>query len=139
MIQMRNEERTLFWELNNVEQGIIEVNASGILDSKSSRLQHEEALDYAKRLNSFLFLLDYRDIRADATLLRVYELPVIYHELGVPRRSKIAIVLPQVKSAEEDYEFYETVCYNRGYEVRLFEEKKHALDWLRLQKNNYRL
>jgi hypothetical protein len=131
---MEVKSKTISWALNHTEEGIIEINASGMLDSNATREQTEKAFNYAKRLNSFLFLLDYRDVRGNRPLLRIFELPELYHAMGVPRSSKIAVVLPDTKSNIEDYEFYETVCYNHGYDVELFEEKKHALDWLRMQR-----
>jgi hypothetical protein len=124
------------WKLNNPEQGIIEISASGILDAKVSKLQAEEAFGAAKKENSFLFLLNYRNLEPGAPLLRIYELPVLYHELGIPRLSKIAIVPPAANEQGEDYGFYETMCHNHGYDVRFFEEQKHALDWLRLHKKD---
>ncbi len=131
---MEEEIKTFSWELNHNEEGIIEINASGTIDSDSSKMQTEQAFDYAKKLNSYLFLLNYQDVTGELPLLCIYELPKLYHTLGVPRLSKIAVVLPHTKAKLEDYEFYETVCYNHGYDVGLFEEKKHALDWLRLQR-----
>jgi secreted PhoX family phosphatase len=131
---MKEEIKPFSWQLNHNEEGIVELNATGTIDTESSQAQTKEVFDYARKVNSYLFLLNFREVTGESTPLRIYELPRIYHNLGVPRQSKIAVVLPQPKDKSEDYEFYETVCYNHGYEVELFEEKKHALDWLRLHR-----
>ena len=41
-----------------------------------------------------------------------------------------AVLLPLDPAAEEEFQFFETVCRNRGLDVRVFAERDEALAWL---------
>lgn len=41
-----------------------------------------------------------------------------------------AILLPSLPESEERVRFWETACYNRGIQVRLFADRAAALAWL---------
>jgi hypothetical protein len=42
----------------------------------------------------------------------------------------VAVVLPRTRYRIESYEFFELVCKNAGYDVRLFEVREKAERWL---------
>ncbi len=47
-----------------------------------------------------------------------------------PRTMKIAVLISKMESLHESMQFGETVAQNRGANIRLFESKNAALEWL---------
>ena len=71
--------------------------------------------------------------RLDLSVLGVFELPEEYKSLGLQGPFREAIVSPDRSKQSllrTKIEFYETVCVNRGHQVRTFEHASSALDWL---------
>ena len=76
-------------------------------------------------------MTDFTDVtQIDISVEGVFELPNGYKALGLGGRFREAIVSPKQSSVREKVEFYETVCVNRGNEVRIFELRAPAMDWL---------
>ena len=60
----------------------------------------------------------------------IFHLPTTYKTLGQDLPLVEAIVDPKDPKIRKDAEFYETVCINRGFTVRVFEDRDQALEWL---------
>lgn len=43
-------------------------------------------------------------------------------------KNKIAIILPKHPYKHEDYTFYDVICINRGWNVKLIKDKKTRLN-----------
>ena len=76
-------------------------------------------------------LIDCGDARISVPTLDIYKLPDQYAASGVPRQLRIALIPPRDGYKRKSYEFYEDVCRNRGYFVKLFEQEAEAWDWVR--------
>lgn len=76
-------------------------------------------------------LIDCGEARMSVPTLDIYKLPDLYAASGVPRGLRIALVPPHDGYKRQSYQFYEDVCRNRGYFVRLFEQQAEAWDWVR--------
>lgn len=58
-----------------------------------------------------------------------------YAAEGIEKRlTHIAVILPKSPKMLANYSFYETVCHNRGWSVKTFEDRKTASDWLKSKK-----
>jgi hypothetical protein len=77
-------------------------------------------------------MTDFTDVtRLDISVLGVFEMPEAYKSLGLRGSFREAIVSRSEQSTlRAKIEFYETVCVNRGNQVRTFEHASSALDWL---------
>jgi len=76
-------------------------------------------------------LTDFTDvIQLEIFVAGVFEVPNSYKALGLDGPFREAIVSRKQSPVRERVEFYETVCVNRGNEVRTFELRTPALDWL---------
>jgi hypothetical protein len=53
-----------------------------------------------------------------------------YDAIGVTHSIKEAVLLPKNEIARSNVEFYETACFNRGYNVKMFGDIEQAFDWL---------
>jgi hypothetical protein len=49
---------------------------------------------------------------------------------GASGQDKTALLLPANQALWEDVRFYETVCRNRGLNVRIFAARTDAVRWL---------
>ena len=57
-------------------------------------------------------------------------MPQFYEDSNAHRGSKWALIHPDDPSVSKHFKFYENVCRNRGWLVRLFSSEEDALAWL---------
>ncbi len=102
-----------------------EVSAQDLKDITSEfiRLEKEE------RFNRFL--INTSEIKLTASYMDIYYLPNRqYIEEEADRFARVALILPVDKKQQEYALFYETVCVNRGWDVKAFRQSQQAIDWL---------
>jgi len=63
----------------------------------------------------------------------IYKLPDLFEAMGLPRQTKIAIVLPADPENMHKYTFFDDVATNRGYQVKLHWDTTNALLWIARQ------
>ena len=81
----------------------------------------EGELEKKQRLNRLL--VDTKGMKLASSLMAVYDLPTKqYLEMGADKQGRVAIVPPTCPKTNEAIQFYETVCRNRGWMVRVFSE-----------------
>ena len=115
----------------NPELGIVQLKYVGRVTGDEFKETTFEAQDLAKKNNTNLFLIDDSELEDAGLLHDLYNLPALYEELGVDRVSKVALLLPRLSAAAaEDARFYETICVNRGWLVKVFTERQEAINWL---------
>jgi hypothetical protein len=99
--------------------------------NKDLREATVKAVGLAKANNTGRFLIDASQQVGGPAVFDLYDLPNLHESLGLDHRSKGALVLPAAGvPAEEDARFFETVCLNRGWQVKVFSAHREALDWL---------
>jgi len=76
------------------------------------------------------YLVDHTELIPSLSAIEVYEIPKIYDQLYVKKSSKIAVIKSKNPSLRENTKFFETVSRNRGYSVKLFDDKQSCLKWL---------
>ena len=72
-------------------------------------------------------LFDHRNADVVARTLEAYDRPKVYEQLGIGHGVKMAIVS---REKQHELKFYETVCVNRGWNVRVFRDYDQAVAWL---------
>lgn len=119
------------WRVEYVpETGLVVVTASGEIRNEDATAQAAETFRLAKQNQVSVVLADYSDALSEVTLPSLYGLPDYYSQLGAPWHARVAVVLPRTRYRLESYEFFELVCKNAGYNVRLFETREAAEQWL---------
>lgn len=88
------------------------------------------SLDEMRVQQTLRVLLDFSSATALVSITELYKLPDIYKDLRAPRLAHLAMVVPADGYRMEVYQFYEDVCVNRGYFVKLFNDTASARDWL---------
>jgi hypothetical protein len=119
------------WEIKRLSDGMIEVISIGQFNFKIFQEQVMETLKVAKEIDSYLLLINHYDAIAQVTILDSCDAEKFLFETRAPKIVRIAIILPQTKYNEENYKFLETFCVNRGHSIKLFDDKKSALEWLK--------
>ena len=112
------------------ERGWVVVTASGEIRDEDARAQTVEALYLVAHHRATGILIDYADALSEVSLAELYWLPDYAAEVGVPWGIRVAVVLPQRQYRLESFQFFELVCNNAGWDVKLFEPKAAAEDWL---------
>lgn len=111
--------------------GIVVGRYADFVSNEDLREATAKAVCLAKANNTYKFLIDASQQVGGLTVFGLYDLPNLHESLGLDRRSKGALVLPAAGvPAENDAHFFETVCLNRGWQIKLFSAHQDAIDWL---------
>ena len=112
------------------ERALVLVTGSGNMRDEDATAQTTEAICFLKQNHSNAILVDYSEAVSEVTLSNLYWLPDYSSELGAPWNIQVAVLLPRTQYRLESFQFFELVCKNAGYNVRLFEAKEVAEAWL---------
>ena len=118
------------WEINfNENEDIIVVKANGVMDVESEKNLRNEVRESMEKNRCKLLLLDLNEVEIGLSTFEIYDLPRKRMEQGPLLNTKMAILYPESQS--RDFDFYETVSRNAGYDVMLFSEYDAAIKWLK--------
>lgn len=109
---------------------IVETVNVGIVTAKDLSDEVEQAVVLGNKNGCRRFLSDHSQSEVRYSFLDVYELPSLYAAHGLDRSCWIAIIPPASEDGAEIANFQETVCHNRGWNIRKFEDRREALEWL---------
>lgn len=112
------------------KNALVVVTGSGEMRDEDASAQTAEAISFLKQNQSNGVLVDFSDARSEMSLPNLYRLPDYFSELGAPWNVRVAVLLPRTAYRLEVYQFFERVCKNAGYNVRLFEAREAAGQWL---------
>lgn len=116
----------------DTELGLIHCVYSGRVTVDEFKEATTKAMTLSKIKKTAKFLIDDSMLEIAVSATEIYELPLFYDDIKASRKSKMAVILPSARQARKDVEFYETVCRNRGWAVKIFTERQRAIDWLTL-------
>ncbi len=77
-----------------------------------------------------LFLADCTNMLAEHSILDIFSKVDSFQSLEMKKDFKEAIIITKDSESRDKLNFYETACLNRGYRVKIFEDKPSALAWL---------
>lgn len=115
-----------FWP----ERLVVETVYSGVLSPEDLESAIDESLTAAREHRVARFLADCSGLQGGHSILDLYGMATMLEAKGVPPGVREAVILPQLNAPADDVRFWETVCQNRGYAVRVFSRREDALDWL---------
>ena len=119
------------WTVEYVpERDMALVVATGEIFDHEARGQVAETIRLLQEHRANLALLDYAEALTEVLLSSLYWLPEYAAELGAPWNLRVAVVTPRTRFRIEMYYFFELVFNNAGYDVKLFDNKEAAGDWL---------
>lgn len=110
---------------------IVSVTYAGDVSGEEVRACVQKCIDLMRAEDTNLVYTEVGDVnRMDLSTTDVVGLPERYRTLGLRGPFRQAIVAPAGSGAFDVVAFYETVCLNRGHQVRLFPDRERALAWL---------
>ena len=110
---------------------LVEVVFTGDTTGRDLHEATTKAISLSKERGITRFLVDAAELKLSAPLIDIIDLPdKQYVEEGLDRRSRVALITPISPRGKEAAQFYETVCYNRGWQVQLFTTRDEAMAWL---------
>ena len=112
------------------EKKMVASSMSGAITDADAKTQSEKVIRLLKDHEAELVLIDCREAISEMSYAVLYWMPRFYLQLGAPRSTRIAVVLPAVPHRLESFQFYALACRNAGYNLRLFETRQMAEDWL---------
>ena len=113
------------------EPGFIETVYTGRITKRDSSAATVETLALANSAGVFFFLSDLTDAQLDFSTVDIFNIPTEWESADVKRGGGgLAVVVPADGSLKRDAEFYEDTCRNRGWNVRVFTDRRRAVEWL---------
>lgn len=114
----------------NADRGLITVTNVGVM----SREAYHEEITRCKQLSDQhdvkRFLVDDLQLEPSLKLMELYDFPDLYERMGVDHKSRIAVVAQPSPAKKHKFDFFETICQNRGFSVKVFNDKDNALAWV---------
>jgi hypothetical protein len=110
--------------------GLVTVTAAGEISDEDSRAQAGRVIGLLKQHQTTLVLADFSEALSEVSLPCLYGLPDYFTQCGGFWDVRVAVVLPRTRYRIEAYQFFKLVCSNAGYDVRLFDQRKAAEEWL---------
>ena len=119
------------WKIRYVPaRAAVVLRAAGEIRNDDTRAQIAEIVELLNRHQTKKVLLDCSEAVSEVTLPELYWLANEAPELRIPWDVQVAVVTPRTRYRIESYQFFELVFRNAGYEVKLFEERAAAEEWL---------
>ncbi|MFO0891150.1 MAG: hypothetical protein U0790_18645 [Isosphaeraceae bacterium] len=109
---------------------VIEICYSGIVTAAELKAALQETLKMAAEHRIERCLGDLTRMESGHSCVDLYQLGEELASVPGSRNFREALVTPCSPNAAVDAKFWETLCYNRGLQVRSFPDRGSALDWL---------
>ena len=119
---------TVTWSVKHLHGGkILAFETSGLyLPADSARLV-AEILATKLDEDTLGILVDHRASEVRFETVDIYNRPKLYGGTDLFAKVRVAVLFRKVGPDEQ---FYETVCRNSGYGIRVFEDYDQAVGWL---------
>jgi len=111
------------------ESGFVVSVYKGKLTGDDLKAEEEQSLALAIEKGTHRFLVDLVDYEGAVAKIDIFDSPSRYED-KLTRPIFVAVVEPLSLEARKDAQFYETVCRNRGWNVKIFEKRDDAVTWL---------
>lgn len=118
------------------EKGIVLAHHRGTYTAKHAQDTTHHIVNCLHENNCQSLLMHFEDAQMKLGLGDLFYLPRLYTKLDMSYTTKIAIVTEEYEKHRKQLDFYETACYNVGYQVNIFEKTSDAKQWLTHQHVN---
>ena len=109
------------------EKNIVLIRTSGSYELEAEMETLKKAASKLREHNCNRCIFDHRETNVIARIMSSFNRPAVYDDLWGDSSVYAALVFRELN---EDLEFYETVCRNRCWNVRIFNDYDAAIDWL---------
>ena len=108
----------------------VSIRYTGSSNADLFKKSFEECAVTAREKGARGFLVDTTALEPALTAGDIYEFPAVYDRLPVDRKTRFALLRPKNPHILKNLAFFETVCRNRGYIVKILDDRDSALKWL---------
>lgn len=115
----------------NIKEKIIELEYTGIISGEDLKNAFVSTVDYINKHKTLLVLADCTKMTAGHTLFDLLGLLGDFEGLDFLREVKEALLLSPGQESASNISFWETACLNRGFKVKIFDNKQEAIKWLK--------
>ena len=110
--------------------GIVLVVNTGRVSADEFKKRTLETIEQALEHRTNRILIDNSKLELAVSTNQIFQMPEFYENTNAYRGSLWAMLQPPEGPVLKELKFYETVCRNRGWLVKLFDDSQAALDWL---------
>lgn len=125
------------WRVEHeAELGIVRATYFGRVTAEEFKAGTLETISLMAKHRINLLLIDDSELEITVSTNEIFEMPQFYEDVSAIRSTRWALVHPADPTAIKHFRFYENVCRNRGWPVKLFSDHQAALDWLLAKPDN---
>ena len=115
----------------DASSGLIEIVYSGEVTASEMRETVRRRIAIQKETGATKVLADASGVRVSPSITDLFGLPSkLFAEEDAKRSTMVALVLPDSAGPRERARFLETASVNRGWLMRVFEDRQSAVAWL---------
>lgn len=119
------------WNVTSVKEPMrLELTLTGRVTPGELRQAAQECMHRATSDQVWLVLADCLQMEGGHSIFDLHALADFLHATGLAHRIREAVVAPEQGPFQDVVKFWETTCFNRGIQVRLFSGRNAALAWL---------
>lgn len=121
------------WKIEYLEDlDIVRIENSGKVSFKEIQDQTIRGLELGRKNDCTHCLSDCSAMLSDLNTMEIHRIVSLYNDISMPHSIRIAVLLPTeiTQQTRDDFQFYETMAVNQGYQVKLFTSRQAALGWL---------
>jgi hypothetical protein len=110
------------------DKQILEIATSGVVETSSWPSIIRDSLEEGRKYSCTRYLFDQREAKIHVNLGQLFGMPRNAGEFKQPLNARIAILLRKVVPVQK--EFIESFNRDRGFNVKVFDNKGLAVSWL---------
>ena len=114
----------------DAEHDLVETTFTGVTTRADVIQEIELTLALIEKHGCTRILSDISRAQLEVSTLDVFQQPDDQESAGSSRAYLIAVIPPPTEAGKELGRFYETVCLNRGWPVKVCSTRQQAIDWL---------
>ena len=119
------------WRIEkNEELGFMEIVYTGTITNKDVRDATAKVLSLTNPDRPNLYLADISGARFKLSFMDILNITSQWEEAGRNKRGRVAVIVSEETMKPEDLRFLETAARNRGWNLRVFEDRQAAIEWL---------
>ena len=109
---------------------VIETRYSGLLSQSELYQAVSETITLAREHERVLFLADCSLLDGGHSFTDLFFLADFILAEATSHTLKEAVLVAGSSVSSEHVEFWETTCFNRGFNVKIFHDRQRAIEWL---------
>ncbi|MDH3430516.1 MAG: STAS/SEC14 domain-containing protein [Gammaproteobacteria bacterium] len=125
------------WTVNYIDElEVVELTISGEFTDEDIKAAAYARIAMGKEHGVTHFIIDAVEMDLTGTTFSIYDVPArIYSEENMQRKSRIAVITSPDSASRNIAEFFENVSVNRGWNAKVFVERKDAIEWLQKKRS----